>query len=50
MDQLLYRMGIAGEIEKTGRGLYIHPERPELRKIDKKIRKASEEDDGDVDA
>jgi RecA-family ATPase len=39
-DQLLYKMAKAGEVEKTGRGLYIHTQRPELRKIDKKIRTA----------
>jgi hypothetical protein len=53
-DQLLYKMARAGEVEKTGRGLYIHPDRPELRKVDKKIRtvgrKADHESDGDVDA
>jgi hypothetical protein len=46
-DQLLYKMAKAGEIEKIGRGLYIHPQRQELRKIGKKIR--SEEDGGDDD-
>ena len=48
VDQLLYKMAVAGEVEKTGRGLYIHPDRPELRKIDKKIRRAP--GDGDDDA
>jgi hypothetical protein len=48
-DQLLYKMAKAGEVEKTGRGLYIHPERPELRKIDKKIRTPDDSDDGDAD-
>jgi hypothetical protein len=45
-DQLLYKMAKAGEVEKTGRGLYIHTQRPELRKIDKKIRSAN---DGEAD-
>ena len=36
-DQLLYKMGKAGEVEKISRGLYIHPERSDLRKIDKKV-------------
>jgi RecA-family ATPase len=44
-DQLLYKMAKAGEIEKTGRGLYIHTQRPELRKIDKKIRSPEEDSD-----
>jgi hypothetical protein len=44
-DQLLYKMAKAGEIEKIGRGLYIHPHRQELRKIGKKIR--NEEEGGD---
>ena len=52
-DQLLYKMAKANEVEKTGRGLYIHPDRLDLRKIDKKIRNAAGEadgcDDGDAD-
>jgi hypothetical protein len=44
-DQLLYKMAKAGEAEKTGRGLYIHPTRPELRKIGKKIRSEEQGDD-----
>jgi len=31
VDQLLFKMAKAGEVEKTGRGRYIHPERPDLR-------------------
>jgi AAA domain-containing protein len=51
-DQLLYKMAKVSEVEKTGRGLYIHPNRLDLRKIDKKIRNAAgEADDGpDSDA
>jgi RecA-family ATPase len=47
-NQLLYKMAKAGEVEKAGRGLYIHPERSDLRKIDKKIRNRAAEhtDDG----
>ena len=51
-DQLLYKMAKASEVEKTGRGRYIHPDRQELRKIDKKIRNdrgsepEEEQDDG----
>jgi hypothetical protein len=48
-DQLLYKMAKAGEVEKTGRGLYIHPDRLDLRKIDKKIRSDAGEADGDTD-
>ncbi len=47
VDQLLYKMGKAGEVLKTGRGLYIHPDRGDLipspppspDKNDKRIRK-----------
>jgi hypothetical protein len=46
-DQLLYKMMRAGEVEKAGRGRYIHPNRPELRKIDKKIRNSQETDEPD---
>lgn len=46
VDQLLYKMGNAGEVRKAGRGYYIHPERPDLitdpDKIDKKIRTGPE--------
>lgn len=47
-DQLLYKMAKAGEVEKTGRGLYIHRDRPELRKIDKKIRGSIDHDADEV--
>ena len=49
IDQLLYKMSRAGEVEKTGRGLYIHPTRSELRQIDKKIRTAAGRADGEPD-
>jgi predicted RNA-binding protein YlxR (DUF448 family) len=51
VDQLLFKMARAGEVEKIGRGLYIHPEHQELRKVDKKIRKpsASPDNGGDDD-
>lgn len=47
VDQLLYKLGKSGEIQKVGRGLYVHPERRDLidahtstpDKNDKKIRK-----------
>ncbi len=42
-NQLLYKMAKAGEVEKAGRGLYIHPERADLRKLDKKIRNRATE-------
>jgi AAA domain-containing protein len=42
-NQLLYKMAKAGEVEKSGRGLYIHPERVDLRKVDKKIRNQAAE-------
>lgn len=29
VDQLLFKMGIAGEVQKSGRGMYIHPDRHE---------------------
>jgi hypothetical protein len=45
VDQLLYKMAKAGEVLKTGRGLYVHPNRADLaeapptsRKNDKKVR------------
>ncbi|TXM72889.1 AAA family ATPase [Methylobacterium sp. WL12] len=48
IDQLLYKMGKAGEVLKAGRGRYVHPNRTDLidrdagtpHKNDKKIRKA----------
>jgi hypothetical protein len=45
-DQLLYKMAKAGEVEKTGRGWYIHPARSELRQIDKKVRTVAAGADG----
>ena len=49
VDQFLYKMAKAGEVQKTGRGRYIHPDRPDLdrqrpapRKNDKKIRSGTE--------
>jgi hypothetical protein len=42
-------MAKAGEVEKTGRGLYIRTQRPELRKIDKKIRNAISDGDDSSD-
>src|SRR5216683_1607246 len=48
-DQLLYKMAKAGEVEKTGRGLYIHPDRLDLRKIDKRIRSTAGEAEGNSD-
>ena len=46
VDQLLYKMGRAGEVQKTGRGCYVHPDRRELivnsDKIGKTIRSGSE--------
>jgi hypothetical protein len=41
VDQLLFKMAKTGEVLREGRGLYIHPERGDLRpprKNDKKIR------------
>ena len=42
IDQLLFSMNKDGEVQKVGRGLYIHPQRSDLLppdKNDKKIRK-----------
>ena len=52
VDRLLGKMMKAGEVEKTGRGRYIHPDRTDLRDTlsipDKKGRKVrSEEVDGE---
>ncbi|QDY99162.1 AAA family ATPase [Nitratireductor mangrovi] len=30
VDQLLFKMGKAGEVQKTGRGCYVHPDRTDL--------------------
>ncbi|MEX0406768.1 AAA family ATPase [Aquibium sp. LZ166] len=42
VDQLLFKMGKAGELQKSGRGGYVHPDRRDLiknpDKIDKKVR------------
>ncbi len=54
-DQLLHKMTKAGEVIKSKRGMYIHPDRPELiatspptpDKIDKKIRSKGESIEGD---
>lgn len=55
IDQLLYRMGKAGDVLKAGRGRYVHPNRPDLthrddatpRKNDKIVRNPpSAEGDG----
>jgi hypothetical protein len=47
VDQLLFKMGKAGEVQKAGRGNYIHPDRSDLLstpdKNDKKIRNGSGE-------
>lgn len=47
VDQLLFKMGKAGEVQKTGRGGYVHPKRTDLidvsYKIDNKIRSTSPE-------
>lgn len=51
VDQLLFKLGKAGDIQKTGRGFYVHSSREDLivaadakytRKNDKKIRTPSE--------
>ena len=38
VDQLLYKMAKAGEVQKAGRGRYQHPERAHPDKNDKKVR------------
>ena len=45
IDQLLYKLGTDGTVQKAGRGKYIHGDRQDLKvdsttpdKIDKKIR------------
>ncbi|MGE9007050.1 AAA family ATPase [Leptospira interrogans] len=51
-DQLLFKMAKAGEVQKAGRGLYVHPDRRDLipsspstpHKNDKKIRNGNEDD------
>ena len=48
-DQLLFKMAKAGEVLKTGRGRYVHPDRKDLldtRKKDKNVRNGEEEGDG----
>lgn len=54
IDQLLYKMGKAGEVLKAGRGRYVHPDRTDLitirpstpHKNDKKIRNSGAGTDG----
>lgn len=54
VDQLLYRMGKAGEVLKAGRGRYVHPERADLiaayphtpRKKDKIVRSSDDNAEG----
>ncbi|RLP22752.1 AAA family ATPase [Mesorhizobium sp. YM1C-6-2] len=50
VDQLLFKMGKAGEVRKAGRGGYVHPDRTDLikadDKIDKKIRTSTAEATG----
>lgn len=55
LDQLLYRMAKAGEIQKCGRGKYVHLDRSDLltqappTKNDKKIRKPQSPDTNTVE-
>jgi hypothetical protein len=44
-DQLLFKMAKAGEVQKVGRGKYVHPDRVDLLPPDKSDKKVRNEDD-----